>query len=187
MSLLRHTAFITAMAGAMTGAVAAPVAPALADPGDRVVSRVRAIEVTGPTKVYHRSWRGIRTTVQTGELAGGTWVGIAASGFPASAVGKRFGVHVHVNACGRTPASSGPHYQSPRVPRRAPLMAREIWLDLTVGPDRTARAMALRSWRIPKGAAKSVVIHSKETDPQTGDAGDRLVCTTVPFGDLGRR
>ncbi|HEX2315251.1 MAG TPA: hypothetical protein VHJ17_16020 [Thermomonospora sp.] len=176
MPLRRHTALLVAAAGAATAVVALPAAPAQADRKPRIT------RVTGPTHVYHRAFRHVRTTIRTGEIGRFTWVTFKARGFPRSAVGRTFGVHVHVRACGRDPEAAGPHYHHPKVPHTAPLAAREIWLDVTVGPDRVGRSAAMRPWRIPRGAAKSVVLHIRPTDPRTGDAGDRVLCTTVPFG-----
>jgi Cu-Zn family superoxide dismutase len=100
---------------------------------------------------------------------------------PKSAEGKRFGVHVHKNKCGPRPADAGPHYQNPAAKPGTPLQQREIWLDTTVREGR-AVSKAVAHWKIAKGAAGSVVVHAKPTDRKTGDAGDRLFCTTVPFG-----
>jgi Cu-Zn family superoxide dismutase len=126
----------------------------------------------------------VRTTIYTGEIRGGTWVVLVATGFPRSAVGRTFGAHVHRDKCGPRPEDSGPHYQSPLVPSSAPLVEREVWPNFRVGPDGVGRSATVRPWPIPQGAAGSVVIHSGRTDPRTGDAGDRILCTTVPFGDF---
>ncbi|SEG41504.1 superoxide dismutase, Cu-Zn family [Thermomonospora echinospora] len=176
MPFVRHAA----LAAALAGAVAVPAVPALAEQAPRVIT------ATGPTYVYDRAYQSVRTTVQAGETGNGSWVVLEATGFPSTAVGKTFGAHVHTNKCGARPEDAGPHYQDPRTPRNASLSTREVWLDFTVGPDRVGRAAAVRGWKIPKGAANSIVIHAHSTNPWTGDAGGRLMCQTVPFGDSRR-
>ncbi|REE95871.1 superoxide dismutase family protein [Thermomonospora umbrina] len=176
MPLLRHTALIAAATGAVA-VTGVAVAPSASSEG-----RPRIIKVHGPTHVYAGDFRRVRTTIRVGEIGRHTWVTLKAAGFPKAAVGRTFGVHVHVNRCGPKPADAGPHFHSPQAPHHAPLIEREVWLDVTVGPDRVGRSAAMRPWRIPEGKAGSVVIHAEPTDPRTGDAGDRLLCTTVPFG-----
>ena len=58
---------------------------------------------------------------------------------------------------------------------------KEIWLDATVKDDGNAESGTSVPWRVAEGAAGSVVIHAQPTNHDTGDAGARNVCTTVPF------
>ena len=55
------------------------------------------------------------------------------------------------------------------------------WLDFKVGRGGWALATTTVKWFIKPGAANSVVIHAAATD-RLGNAGARLICTTVPFG-----
>ena len=64
-----------------------------------------------------------------------------------------------------------------------PLSAREVWLDLTTDGDGRAVSETTRPWSIAAGTAGSVVIHAATTNPATGAAGARLLCTDVPFGE----
>lgn len=172
MPRLTRTAFAAALAGA---AAVAGAAPAAAFPAFRVV------DAYGPTYTYDTAYRTVKTHVRFVETPEGTLVTLRASGFPAHAVGKRFGTHVHVNPCGPRPEDAGGHYQNPDAPSGTPLVAREIWLDFTVGRDRTGHAAAARPWHVRRDTSRSVVIHEHRTDPDTGDAGGRLNCTTIPF------
>lgn len=58
---------------------------------------------------------------------------------------------------------------------------KEIWLDVTVREDGTGRSRATVPWRVAAKAAGSVILHARPTDHDTGGAGARNVCTTVPF------
>jgi Cu-Zn family superoxide dismutase len=174
MSALRRVAATVAMAGAATGLQAGP---ALADPPAQ-----HKIDVTGPTYTYDAAYSAIKTRVQVVPLGHATTVTLDVSGFPKSALGKNFGAHVHQKACGPLPADAGPHYQNPAAKAGTPIRDKEIWLDFTVDKQGKAHSQTVRNWRIAPGQAGSVVIHIKPTDPNTGDAGARLSCTTVPFG-----
>ncbi|RYP80789.1 hypothetical protein EKO23_24375 [Nocardioides guangzhouensis] len=94
---------------------------------------------------------------------------------------RSFGAHVHTGHCGTDPLTSGGHYQHSTDPS-VPLADREVWLDLTSDEHGRAVAEVIRPWVIPAGAAGSVVIHAAPTNPATGSAGARLLCTDVPFG-----
>ncbi|GAA4133975.1 hypothetical protein [Actinomadura keratinilytica] len=173
MTLVRRTAVALGAAGLALGA---PTAPALAD------AKARDIRVQGPTYVYKDPrYARAKTWVRVSYGRRSTTVRFLATGLPRKAVGKTLGVHVHKNKCGRKPSAAGPHYQRAGAGRGTPLRYKEIWLDVKVRPDRTARSVARVPWRVGRGQAGSVVMHAKPTDRKTGDAGDRLVCTTVPF------
>ncbi|MBA9003900.1 superoxide dismutase family protein [Thermomonospora cellulosilytica] len=177
MPRLKRTALVAALAGAAALATAAPAT---------AVPALWIVDAYGPTYTYDAAYRTVRTHVRFAEAPGGTWVALIATGFPAHAVGRRFGAHVHVNPCGPRPEDAGGHYQVPGAPPGTPLAAREIWLDFTVGRDRVGRAVAARPWYVSRATSRSVVIHEHRTNPVTGDAGGRLNCTTIPFTATGR-
>jgi Cu-Zn family superoxide dismutase len=174
MPTLRHVVATVAMTGAATGLQAGPV---LADP-----PRPHKIEATGPTYTYDAAYSAVRTKVQVVPLEHTTTVTLDASGFPRAASGKHFGAHVHQKACGPVATDAGPHYQNPAATAGTPVRDKEIWLDLTVDKHGRAHSQAVRNWLIAPGKAGSVVIHAEPTIPNTGEAGARLLCTTVPFG-----
>ncbi|MEU5884866.1 superoxide dismutase family protein [Spirillospora sp. NPDC047279] len=170
-ALLRNATLTATAAGAVLGLVAAP---AIACPEPH--------EVEGPTFTYDAAYATAKTRVAVIGNAGRTTVRLAVSGLPASAAGKTLGAHVHTRACGPDAADAGPHYQAPGAAPGTPLHDREIWLALDVGEDGGADAEAQVPWTVAEGAAGSVVVHAGPTDHRTGDAGARLLCTTVPFG-----
>jgi hypothetical protein len=142
----------------------------------------QVVRATGPTVVHDASLDNIRTRVQAVSTASGsTIVTLHATGFSAAQVGRTFGAHVHVGACGQDPLASGPHYANPNAAPGASIKQREIWLDFTVNAG-VGHARAARPWHIDTGDANAVVIHALPTDHGTGAAGARLACTTVPFG-----
>jgi superoxide dismutase, Cu-Zn family len=102
-----------------------------------------------------------------------------------------YGAHAHVNPCGTTGAAAGPHYQynrDPVTPSTNPEYANpanEIWLDLTTNPAGQGRAMTVVDWQFPTDrSAGSVILHIEHTHTgpaDSGVAGTRLGCLTVPF------
>ena len=143
----------------------------------------QAVRATGPTVVHDASLDDIRTRVQAVSTASGsTIVTLHATGFPRDYVGRSLGAHVHVGGCGQDPLASGPHYVNPDADPGATVEQREIWLDFTVNADGVGHARASRPWHIDTGDANAVVIHALPTNHDTGAAGARLACTTVPFG-----
>ncbi|WP_067455421.1 superoxide dismutase family protein [Actinomadura macra] len=161
---------------AAAGAALAPLStPAQAH------QKPRVIVVDGPTNVHDNAYSGVRTRVAVLKYRHRTAVRLTASGFPNGSAGKTFGAHVHRDRCGAEPTASGPHYQNPKARPTTPVREKEIWVDLKVRPDGTAESRTLIGWRVARGAANSVVIHALPTDQKTGDAGARLLCTTVPF------
>lgn len=150
-------------------------------------SQVRA---SGPTYVYAppapEDLNDIKTRVKAVSTSSGeTIVTFGVTGIPESYRGRTFGVHVHVNPCGASPADIGPHYANPKAAASDPLKKREIWLDFTVTKAGTGHSKTVHPYLIAPGAANAVVIHEQPTDKDTGDAGDRWVCTSVPFGNTG--
>jgi Cu-Zn family superoxide dismutase len=137
-------------------------------------------ETRGPTYTYDSRYAKVKTLVQVHEANGRTMVALAVTRFPKSAAGKVFGVHVHENRCGRKPAAAGDHYQNPKAAPGTPLRKKEIWLDVKIGRDGKGHSRATVPWNVRQGV-RSVVLHAKPTNPRTGDAGDRLLCTDTYF------
>ena len=106
----------------------------------------------------------------------------AVGGLPETMEGKTFGVHVHVNPCGTDPAAAGGHYANPNAAPDVPLHDKEVWLDVTIQRGGWGWSATPVDWRIQAGDANSVVMHGLPTNHETGVAGSRLLCTTVPFG-----
>ncbi|GAA3228611.1 hypothetical protein [Actinocorallia longicatena] len=135
--------------------------------------------VEGPGHVYDHVFDGTRLTITVRSGRDGTAIRMRLWNLPESARGRSFGAHVHVKPCTDDPAAAGPHYQNPAG---TTLEEKEIWLDFTVDARGRARSKTFRPWTIPAGAAGSVVVHAEATDPGTGTAGGRALCTSVPFG-----
>ncbi len=111
----------------------------------------------------------------------GTSAVLVITGLDPSSAGKTYGAHVHSGPCvGGQPAAAGPHYNI-EGPTGPPDPDHEVWLDFTVLPGGVAYSQTAVPFVIPSGAAQSVVIHEKATDPNTGAAGARLACLPVPF------
>lgn len=173
MPLLRRTAITVTAAAAVTGLLATP---ALAHTWPHV------IKASGPTYTHDAAYSGVKTRIHVLTYKNKTVVWLKVSGFPEAAQGKTFGAHVHQNACGPAPTDSGGHYQNPDAPADTPVRDKEIWLDVKVGKSGRGHATAVAPWLITPGTAGSVVVHAETTNPDTGVAGGRLLCTTVPFG-----
>lgn len=102
-----------------------------------------------------------------------------------------YGAHAHTNPCGANGAAAGPHFQNvqdPVTPSTDPAYANpenEIWLDLTTNAAGHGIATAVVPWQFsPTRRAKSVILHVEHTHtgPQdSGVAGARLACLSVPF------
>ncbi len=150
-------------------AVSLTASPAAAGPEPRTF---------GPSFVYDDRYAEVLTAVTVRASERSTAVTLEASNFPRSAYGRTFGAHVHIDRCGPRPTDAGKHYQT--RDGKGSLRDREVWLDFTVDQQGRALVRAERPWAIPAGAANSVVVHSRATD-KGGDAGDPILCTTVPF------
>ncbi|WP_344085539.1 hypothetical protein [Luedemannella helvata] len=173
-----------------TFASAPAPAPSPTPPGSRaaVPPRDNHLLVRGPTYVYNRAYAGARTTVAAYAGRGGrATVVFVVTGMPRSTWGRRFGVHVHTNRCGRDPAAAGPHYANPRAPRGATLAEREIWLDVRVLPGGIGVSRHTSTYPLPSDIqANSVVLHAQPTNTVTGDAGARVLCTTISLANIPR-
>ena len=164
---------------AATTASAAFAAPRPTPPPPTPTDRL--ITAVGPTFVYNPAYATVRTTVLAISVAGRTVVALAVAGLPQVVWGRTLGAHVHVGRCGRDATSAGGHYMNPSASANASVHDREIWLDFKVGRGGWALATTTVKWFIKPGAANSVVIHATPTD-RLGNAGARVLCTTVPFG-----
>lgn len=162
------------MMGALLGATVMAAVPTVA-----VAGRVLVDHGHGPTVVHDPAYSDTRTQVHAWAADGGTEVRLKVSGMPP---GRTFGAHVHVAPCGSDPLASGGHYQH-GTDATTPLASREVWLDFTTDEHGKGVGGAHVPWLIGAGTAGSVVIHANATNPTSGAAGARLVCTDVPFGE----
>lgn len=149
------------------------IAPAMA-----IADQMTVDHGHGPTTVHDSSVAGITTQVHAWSTDGRTRIRLSVDGL---APGRTYGAHVHTGACGPAAGDSGGHYQS-STDSTVPLRDREVWLDVTGGPDGHAATTTTVPWVFAPGAASSVVIHAQPTDSVTGAAGARLACTTVELG-----
>lgn len=95
--------------------------------------------------------------------------------------GHAFGAHVHESACGADPEAAGGHYQHVADPEKANA-ENEVWLDFTTDAEGAGKAVVHKDWGLRDGEAGSIVIHDAP-----GNAGKRVACFTVPFGDQPMR
>ena len=163
----------SSMWGPIAGAAVLVAVPAGALAAHTLVEHGR-----GPTVTHDASFEDVTTQVEAWAKDGQTRFRLKVSGLPAN---RTFGAHVHTGHCGTDPLASGGHYQH-STDASVALEEREVWLDLTSDDLGRAVAETTRPWTIPAGSAGSVVIHAAATNPVTGSAGARLLCTDVPFG-----
>ncbi|WP_245600745.1 superoxide dismutase family protein [Streptomyces sulphureus] len=185
---------------ALVGAVAASV-PAAAQGADGF-SRTSHKGTFGPVKGGHVPRavtyderlvpKGARIKVVDEGADGATRISLRVAGV---ARGHHFGAHVHTKPCGPKPDDSGPHYQNvrdPHQPSTDPKYANprnEVWLDFTSGLLGHGESSAVQRWKFRAGQARSLVLHEHgtETGPgHAGQAGDRVACFSVPFGESRR-
>lgn len=138
----------------------------------------------GPTTLHDSAFRGAVVEVRSIDVpfTSLTLMILNATAMPEIARGRVLGAHVHTRGCADDAAASGPHYMHPNGDPAKPLAMREVWLDVRVDNRGTGIAFALFDWRIRKGDANSVVVHAEPTNPTTGAAGPRLLCTTIVLG-----
>ena len=120
------------------------------------------------------------------ESDGSTTIKFKVQGIDHRAAGMELGAHIHVGPClGGDGAAAGPHYNSTGNPPLVINDQTEVWLDVTVGANGTARAETTVPFVIPTGGAASLVIHADETStgpaPPAGSAGPRWACLPVQF------
>lgn len=100
-----------------------------------------------------------------------------------SAVGRTFGVHLHVGPCEEgNGAAAGPHYNDEvfsGVPDAQVSPRTEIWLDITATDDGKAESATTVQW-IPQPGDRSLVFHADPT-ADSGASGTRLACVPVEW------
>ena len=108
---------------------------------------------------------------------------LVVSGVGPGGVGHTYGAHLHTGACvAGNGAAAGPHYNQSTVNGVVPPVVSdqtEVWLDVTVGPDGSAVAVA-RVPFVPAPGNRAVVLHAVATDDH-GTAGARLACLPVSW------
>ena len=125
---------------------------------------------------------GARASVTAWETRHGTTVVLRLRGLDREDAGTSYGAHVHVGHCVAGDGdAAGPHYNATGQPPVTVSDRTEVWLDFTVGRGGTALAIARVPFTIPEGAAHSVVVHERTTNPTTGGAGARIACLPVHF------
>lgn len=164
-----HTNWI----GALVGAGLLVTTPAVA-----VAGRTQVDHGHGATVAHDPAYAAVKTQVHAWSRDGATHFRLMVTGLPPNTA---LGAHVHTGRCGLDPLASGGHYQHPGT--TGSLSGREVWFDLVSDDQGRAVSETTRPWTIAAGAAGSVVIHAAPTNPATGAAGPRLVCTDVPFGE----
>ncbi|RJL30956.1 superoxide dismutase family protein [Bailinhaonella thermotolerans] len=133
--------------------------------------------------------RDARATVSVASFAGGTVSSFSVHGL---LPGRDYGVHLHVNPCGRDPKAAGPHFQHKADPHPHQGMSvdpayanprNEVWLDVRTDENGEAATTASQDWplkadRIPR----ALVIHAEKTRTRKGEAGmagARVACMTL--------
>jgi len=115
---------------------------------------------------------------------GGTSAVLVVSGINDS-VGSTYGAHAHTGPCQvGAGAAAGPHFNTTATPPAKPTIVddrHELWLDFTVRPGGVGIGRTTVPFVIAPGAAQSVVIHEKATNPVDGTAGGRQACLPVAF------
>ena len=108
---------------------------------------------------------------------------LVVSGVGADGVGHTYGAHLHTGACvAGNGTAAGPHYNQSTVNGVVPPVVSdqtEVWLDVTVGADGGAVAVA-RVPFVPAPGNRAVVLHAEHTDDH-GTAGARLACLPVSW------
>jgi hypothetical protein len=108
---------------------------------------------------------------------------LVVSGVGADGVGHTYGAHLHTGPCvAGNGAVAGAHYNQSTVNGVVPPVVSdqtEVWLDVTVGADRGAVAVAHVPF-VPTPGNRAVLLHEKATDDH-GTAGARLACLPVSW------
>ena len=126
---------------------------------------------------------GARARVVHSTHHGSSTFVLVVSGVAAGGVGHTYGAHLHTGPCvAGDGAMAGAHYNQSTVNGVVPLVVSdqtEVWLDVTVGADRGAVAVAHVPF-VPVPGNHAVVLHEKATDDH-GTAGARLACLPVSW------
>lgn len=172
-------------------ALACSAALVLCPTGVAAAATISVVHVSGPLVSYDPiqvppGARASVTAVATG--SGKTIVILHVFGLVPD---SDYGAHAHVNPCGATGAAAGPHFQyvqDPVTPSTNPAYANpanEIWLDFETNAAGQGLAITVVDWQFPADrSAGSVILHADHTHTgptDSGTAGPRLGCLTVPF------
>ncbi len=174
-------------AAACLALVAAAVLPGASPAVAASAERVRAEGLL--TRYSTALPEGARARVQAVyDGAGRTHVQLHVWGL---APNTEYGAHAHTKPCGETGLAAGPHFQNvldPTTPSVDPAYANprnEIWLDLRTNAAGSGVATTRVAWQFsPTRRASSVILHVEHTHTgptDSGVAGARLGCLTVPF------
>ena len=149
-----------------------------------VASLPTAVRAEGPTVVHDPTYGGVHIEVSSIDVPFSTLslIVLKVRDWPYPARNKTYGAHAHAKPCAADAAASGPHHANPSGDPTKVLAAREVWLDISIDGLGRGTSIALFDWRIKKGDAGAVVIHADPTNPSTGAAGGRILCTTIPLG-----
>jgi Cu/Zn superoxide dismutase len=140
-------------------------------------------ESTGPD-----TFKGAKVTAIMMGLEGKSFFSLRIAGIDKAAAGGKYGVHLHQGKCDTKDFNlAGPHYNvtwNPTTTFMDVSNKTEVWLDVNVNSDGTARSTATVPF-IPEGE-RSIVLHAEPTKLQSSDptkpvgwAGTRLAC--LPF------
>lgn len=169
-----------AVAGVAALALAVPTAQA-DDGGHDDDRRIRAAGPLRDLRLALDPTDGATAQVKVEQEDGETEVSLKIQGLDRGSVGRQLGAHVHVGPCvAGNGGAAGPHFNitSGSTPVNEET---EVWLDIVIGRNGTARAEAEVPFVISPGGAGSVVIHINPTTPGTGVAGARIACLPVQF------
>ncbi len=126
---------------------------------------------------------GARASLVFVQHGGSSTFVLAVSGVGAAGIGHTYGAHLHTGPCvAGDGAAAGPHYNQSTVDGIVPPVVNdrtEVWLDVTIGADGTAVAVATVPF-VPTPGNRAVVVHAAGTDDH-GTAGARL---GLPAGEL---
>ncbi|OLT19494.1 hypothetical protein BJF78_36145 [Pseudonocardia sp. CNS-139] len=182
---------LAGLAAALGASGCAGTAPAATPPPPREVEQSATFAAgPGPAITYDERLvpAGAHAVVTARSGEGSTTVRLAVSGLVPD---RRYGAHVHANACGARPEEAGPHFQytvdpvQPSVDPRFANPQNEVWLDLTTDGSGAGSAVSAVAWEFPADRrAGSVVVHAMPTSSEPGTAGTagaRAACVTVGF------
>ncbi|HEX7209729.1 MAG TPA: hypothetical protein VF241_02305 [Propionibacteriaceae bacterium] len=143
---------------------------------------------------------GAKATATMMGVGGSTFFRLQVRGLDDSALGNKYGAHLHQGPCGLAAdgvtATVGPHYNT------SPLAAdgktyteitdqTEVWLDFKVDAFGNARSTARVDF-VPTEGKRSITLHATPTahhqehatDPAVGTAGAKLACLPLEIRTL---
>jgi hypothetical protein len=174
--------------GLVSMAALAAAAPAQAEAATHAHAEQAAAHVfqgslTDLQPVTSSPFDGARAKVVFVQHGGSSMFVLVLSGVGPEAAQHTYGAHLHTGPCvAGNGAAAGPHYNQSTVNGVVPPDVSdqtEVWLDVTVGPDGGAVAIA-RVPFVPAPGNRAIVVHEKATDDH-GTAGARLACLPVSW------